>query len=290
MDRKTKTIALLFCLACVLALAYVIIHPQKGDGFAKVSMLNIGQGDSFLIQSANGKQLLIDGGRDEKVLTELAKVLPRGDRSIDVVIATHPDADHIGGLSLVLERYKVGLFLTSEVKTDTKVFRELYVLLDKKNIPSYYVRKGMSLGLDKSHPADFTIVFPDRPTENWQTNPASVVGRLQVGERSVLFTGDSTASVEEYLATVYPALIDVDILKLGHHGSKTSSSEVYLRTTSPALALISAGIGNSYGHPSSEVIDRLDRLRIPYISTQTVGTYTLTTDGQKWYKNNPVNK
>lgn len=286
MDRKLFNISVMFCTAVLLGIFCIINSPKKSDDFAKIYMLNIGQGDSFLIQSANGRQMLIDGGRDSKVLTELAQVMPTGDRSIDVVLATHPDADHIGGLQSVISRYSVGLFLTSQVMTDTKVFTSLFQTLDEKNIPSYYVRHGMNISLDQNEklPTDFKILFPDRSTTDWETNSASVVGRLQIGKRSALFTGDSPIAIEHLLAKSIPKEIDVDILKLGHHGSKTSTSAEFLKATSPALALISAGVNNRYGHPKQEILDRLKSLNIPYVSTQDVGTFTLKTDGMKWYK------
>lgn len=284
MERKTKTILSLFILALVLSGAYLLMRPAKPDELAKVHMLDVGQGDSFLIVSADDTQLLIDAGKDAKVLTELSRVMPRGDRSIDVVIATHPDADHIGGLASVFARYDVGLFLTSQVEADTETFRSLFETIDEKEIPAYYVRTGMNLSLGTAPATDFSILFPDRETIGWETNTASVVGRLQIGERSILFTGDSPESIEAHLVKNDPRAIDVDILKLGHHGSKTSSSEPFLRATTPALALVSAGADNRYGHPAPEVTARLAALKIPSISTIDTGTYTLKTDGVKWFK------
>jgi len=242
-------------------------------------MLNIGQGDSFLIVAADGKKLLIDGGRDTTVLSELSKVMPIGDTTIDVVLATHPDADHIGGLQYVLQRYHVGLFLTSQVTTDTKTFTDLYKELLKEHIPSYYVRHGMVLTLDAVTSTTFTMLFPDRDTSTWKTNEASVVGKLQVGNRSALFTGDSPSSVEHFLVQAEGKELHSDVLKLGHHGSKYSSSTEYLKAVAPALGLISAGIDNHYGHPNTETLGRLNDLNIPWISTQQKNTVDLVTDG-----------
>jgi competence protein ComEC len=268
-----------FVIGC-LVVAAAVLQPSKTDTRGSIAMLNIGQGDSFLITSPTGSQLLIDGGKDATVLSELARVMPAGDRSIDVVIGTHPDADHIGGLAKVLDRYDVGLFLTSGVSGDTDLYKNLLQDVIAKHIPAYFVRKGMTVALDAS--TSFKILFPDRDTTNWETNTASVVGRLQIGNRSALFTGDSPVSIEHYLATTDPKDINVDILKLGHHGSKTSSSEEYLKATSPTLALISAGVNNRYGHPNKEVIDRLKALKIPFVSTQDKGTVVLSADGEKW--------
>lgn len=290
MDRKVFGVGVLFGAVCLLGIVFIVLPKQAISGNAekaRVYMLDIGQGDSFLVVAPNGAKMLIDGGKDAKVLTELSKVLPVGDRYIDVVVATHPDADHIGGLVYVLQKYDVGLFLTSQVDGTTKTFENLFTTLDKKKIPSYYARHGMhvSFDIDTAKPQNhFDILFPDRPTEHWETNSASVVGKLSFGSRTALFTGDSPISVEKYLSQAIPKVLDVDILKLGHHGSKTSTSAEYLRATSPSLALISAGVDNSYGHPHQEVTSRLAAIRIPHVSTQTAGIVTLivSDDGTKW--------
>lgn len=284
MDRKSYTLLLMTLITFGVGLYCILILPKKGDDLATVSMLNVGQGDSFLIQAKNGKQILVDGGRDASVLSELARVMPKGDRTIDVVIATHPDADHIGGLPLVLSRYSVGVFLTANVLTDTEQFRALFSELEKRNIPAYYARRGMKIRLDADPTlaSAFHILFPDRSTVFWETNSASIVGRLQIGNASMLLTGDSPASVEHFLSVADPGSVDVDILKLGHHGSKTSSSAEFLKATSPILGLVSAGVANRYGHPAKEVTDRLKQFAIPFISTQDKGTVTLTTEGVKW--------
>jgi len=284
MDRRSRTLTLMILLTLGLGMACLLSLPKKSEEIAKVHMLNVGQGDSFLIEAKNGRQLLIDGGKDASVLSELSRVMPRGDRSIDVVIATHPDADHIGGLPLVLARYKVGMFLTSEVLSDTEQFKTLNDELLKHKIPSYYVRNGMALALDneESIPSKFTILFPDRPTTQWETNSASVVGRLDMGNASMLLTGDAPSSVENFLLEARSKEINVDILKLGHHGSKTSTSAAFLKATTPTLALVSAGVANSYGHPAKEVLARLKEFNIPFMSTQDKGTVTFTTDGKTW--------
>lgn len=287
MNRKISTILFLLLLIFIFGVVCLLLRSgtTPEEGVAKVHMLNVGQGDAFFIEAANGKQLLIDSGRDATVLTELAKIMPRGDRSIDIVLATHPDADHIGGLPHVLQRYNVGLFLTSDVLTDTKVFTALYALLDEKDIASYYVRQGMTITLEKNTDGPrttFEVLFPDRSTTHWETNSASVIGRLQIGKRTALFTGDAPSSIEHFLSVSIPNNIDVDILKLGHHGSKTSTSIEFLKATSPTLALISAGVDNRYGHPAKETVQHLQVTGVPWISTQDKGTVTLTSDGVKW--------
>ncbi len=283
MTSHHRTLFILFGISAVFIAAILLLRPAKYDGKTHIFMLNIGQGDSFLIEAANGKKIMIDGGRDTTVLSELSKVLPVGDQNIDIMIATHPDADHIGGLQYVLDRYQVGLFLTSDAQTDTKTFTDLYKVLLKEHIPCYYVRHGMVITLDTAPLTTLSILFPDRDTSTWQTNPASVVARLHVGSsdsgRSALFTGDSTSPVEHFLVQAESQSLTSDVLKLGHHGSKFSSSTEYLKAVSPALGLISAGIDNKYGHPNQETLGRLQDLAIPWISTQQKGTVDLTTDG-----------
>lgn len=281
MSRKIFTVTILGSVLGVLVLwFFVSLTRQNREMQASISMLDIGQGDSFLIESPEGKRMLIDGGRDQTVLAELAKRMPMGEKTIDVIIATHPDADHIGGLADVISRYHVGLFLTSDVQSDTQTEVKLLQTIADKKIPAYYVRAGMRVAFDPS--MRFDILFPDRSTTNWETNTASVVGRLQIGTTSALFTGDSPSPVEHFLVQQQPQAIDVDILKLGHHGSKYSTSAEFLKASSPTLALISAGVGNSYGHPASDVLARLRALAIPFVSTQDHGQVVLTTDGTTW--------
>ena len=284
MDRKIKTIRFLFFVVLVLGLVWAATYTPRSDGFAKLFVLDVGQGDSIFIQAANGRQVLIDGGRDEQALVSLSKIMPRNDRHIDVVIATHPDADHIGGFPTILSRYDVGLFLFSAVKSDTDVSSTVTDMVEEKRIPAYSVRSGMQLLLDETLLTSLTFLFPDRPTDTWETNSASVVARLRIGNRSALLTGDAPVSIENYLVEKNPNMIDVDILKLGHHGSKTSSGQRFLERTSPRLAIVSAGANNRYGHPAPEVIDRVKMLGIPIVSTAEEGTITLFSDGEKWFR------
>ena len=196
MSRKSKSLVMLCITIGALGIAVLIRAPKSDAVRAKVAMLNVGQGDSILITAPSGAQMLIDGGRDSKVLSELAKVMPTGDHSIDVVIATHPDADHIGGLPLVVDRYKIGLFLTSQVQGDTDVYRDLMSRLIARHVPAYIAYRGEVVALDST--TTFKVLFPDREVTDWETNTASVVGRLDIGKRSALFTGDSPLSIEHH--------------------------------------------------------------------------------------------
>jgi competence protein ComEC len=259
----------------------LLVHPTNKVTPASVTMFDIGQGDSFVIESQSGERMLIDGGpATGDILEKLTARIPWNDRTIEVVLATHPDADHIAGLTSVLAHYKVGLFLTSEVLSETQTEKQLFQLLLQKHIPAYYVRQGMQLRFDqKMH---FDVLFPDRDTSGWETNTASVVGKLSIDKATVLFTGDSPESVEQYLVQTVPQQLSADLLKLGHHGSKYSSSTEFLKAVAPSLALISAGSGNRYGHPAQETLSRLAALKIPWVSTQDHGTVVFISDGISW--------
>lgn len=269
MNRRLKILTILTISTTLLAAAVYLQHTP-GEGRSELVMLDVGQGDSFLIQTVSGKQILIDGGRRSEALGELAQVLPPGDTTIDVVIATHPDADHIGGLPYIVSKYKISLFLTTQTTTGNEVFKQLQSELFKKNIPSYYVRSGMKIKLDKE--ITFEILFPDRDTTTWETNTASVVGRVVSKNTSALFMGDAPQSIELYLVKKYKEYLNTDILKIGHHGSKTSTAKEFIEAVSPELALISAGKQNQYGHPNQEVLDSLSELKIRWISTAGKGT------------------
>lgn len=286
MNSKTVRIGLLAIVFGMLGIALLTTSATWGKEPAKrmteVYMFDVGQGDSFFIQTSTGKQMLIDAGKDATVLGELSRVMPWNDRSIDIVLATHPDMDHIGGLDEVFKRYKVDMFLTSSVGGETEEYKNLLKIVNEKKIPAYFVEQGVRFDLSSTE--YFMVLFPDRDVKGWETNTGSVVGKFVSGERSILFTGDSPTSIEQYLAKTIPDLLDVDILKLGHHGSRTSTTAALLKVTTPNLALVSAGKNNSYGHPHKEVTDLLQQFAVPIVSTQDQGTVVFETDGVKWYR------
>ncbi len=274
---EKKYIALLVLIIFVVGILFIVFIQPKSN-IMKVVFLDIGQGDSIFIQAPNGTQMLVDGGRGASVLSALGRVMPFGDRSIDVVIGTHPDADHIGGLVDVLENYSVDSFIEPGAQSKSKIYQTLETSIDEKNISHVVGRAGMRIILDKEKNVYFDILYPDRDVNGWETNDASIVGKLVYGETSVMLTGDSPKEKELYLVNKKKEQLDVDILKLGHHGSRTSSSIAYLKAASPALAIISAGLNNSYGHPHKETLNNLESLGIPYFATYEKGTIVCDSD------------
>lgn len=276
MDTATRRIAYAcILLMCTFALVFSCTHSTSRMN-ATISFIDVGQGDSILIQSPSGKQMLMDGGRSKSVLSELENLLPYFDQSIDVVIGTHPDADHIGGLPYVVQEYEIGALFEPGSSSDSKIYTSLEKSVSDKKIPHLYARENMVI--DFGDDSYFVFLFPNQDVHNWETNNSSIVGMYVYKDTSFLLTGDAPIATESYLIKKYPTLT-TDVLKLGHHGSRTSSSEAFLKSLHPGLAIISAGKGNSYGHPHQEVIERLSMLDIPSFSTIDFGTITLNSNG-----------
>lgn len=270
----------LLLIIAFITIPLVMVGFNESNSVLQVSFLDIGQGDAIFIQTPNDIQMLIDGGRDERVLKRLNEIMPLGDNSIDIVLATHPDADHIGGLDDVIRAYDVGMFIEPGVSADTKTYESVFTSVKDEHSQHILGTRGMVITLDPENNITFAILYPYDDVTHWETNDASIVGVLTYGEDSFLLTGDAPIKTEYALDRISPELIDVDVLKLGHHGSRTSSSEEFLRITSPEVAIISAGKDNSYGHPHQEVLSTLKKLSIPYLATADQGTITFTSKGE----------
>jgi competence protein ComEC len=274
--RLRSALSLLVLVSLTLALvSWVILFLNTDRGELRVTMLDVGQGDALFIESPRGTQVLIDGGRGTAVLRELSKVMPFWDRSIDIVVATHPDADHIGGLVDVLERFEVEHILEASVQNDTPVFHAFKTALKDEGSSVVTPSRGTELVLDDS--VVLTLLSREVVAAS-DTNDASIVMRLDYGETSFLFTGDASSEVERELLQFYDAL-DVDVLKVGHHGSDTSTSPEFVSAVSPDIALISVGADNSYGHPKREVLETLTAAGANVLRTDTDGTVQLVSDG-----------
>lgn len=271
----------------VLAVYSLFLSGWGKDGLLKVTFLDVGQGDATFIESPTGMQVLIDGGKGKVVLPALSHEMSFFDRDIDMVVATHPDQDHIGGLVAVLDRYRVHTILMTENKSETPAYEALKDAIQHEGAEVIFARQGQvyDLGTGQAGSSTLTILFPDLDTSALESNTASIVSRLTYGSSEYVFTGDSPQSIEEYLVGLFGTQLQSDVLKLGHHGSRTSSSESFLSTIAPTYALISAGKNNSYGHPHKEVIDLLKSQHIPYKNTADEGSIHSVSDGQSvWFR------
>jgi competence protein ComEC len=285
--RLMVILVLFVCAFAVWFLPYAhstfSIFESKASPYLQVHFLDVGQGDAALIETPSGVQVLIDGGKDATVLRRLSSEMSFFDRTIDVVIGTHPDKDHIGGLIDVLKRYKVLKILTTENKGDTGTAELYNKLKSKEGAEVLIARRGQEIHLDAS--TTLRILFPDSDPTNMESNTSSIVFQLLYGSSTFMFTGDSPKSIEEYLVLVEGESLKSDVLKLGHHGSRTSTSELYLDEVQPKFAIVSAGKDNTYGHPHVEVTDLLFNARVQILETVKEGTITMLSDGKKvWQK------
>lgn len=259
------TLATLLVLSGGLLLIEPLVVPQD-----KVVFLDVGQGDSILFQKGT-QQVLIDGGPGSLVLSRLGEELPWFDKKVEVVIATHPDKDHLEGLLQVVRRYDVSLVLLPAVPHTSALqeswLRELEHMMRDTKGQVRLVQRGQHLVLGS---LDFEMLSP------WpeliqglggKTNNGSVIARADYDDLSVLLTADAEEIVERQLVQRETSgKLKTDILKVGHHGSKTSTSEALLQAVSPKMAVISVGAKNTYGHPTQQILDRL------------AGVFTLRTD------------
>ena len=261
-------------------LVWFTVYERQPSDILTVYFLDVGQGDAIFIDSPQHGRALIDGGANRKVLSELGNILPFADKRIDVMVETHPDKDHIGGLPEIVSRYKVGMFLEPGVESDNTIDDELKRRVKDKNIPKLFARRGMVLNFSDGVKLQILFPLPDQDVSNWETNRASIVAKLVYGNKSFLMTGDSPIQIEEALLSLNPEILDSDVLKAGHHGSKTSTSLKYARAVSPDYAVISAGKDNTYGHPHQEVLDILEKVGAKIVSTADSGTIKFETNGK----------
>ncbi len=271
-------VAALFVLAAGAAFIWLAVSHADRQGHLTVSFLDVGQGDAIFIDAPSGRQVLVDGGPDRSVLRELSKVMPWWDRSIDVVIATHPDADHISGLVDVLQRYRVHYIFQPGVEKNTGPAESMLLSVAKEGAHEIIARRGQIIDLGEG--AYIEILFPDRDVSNVETNTASIVARLVYGDTAFMLTGDSPIAIEKYLVQLDGKALASNFLKAGHHGSRTSSSALFVGFVSPEYAVFSRGCDNSYGHPHEEVVELFKRFEIQTHDTCEEGTVTLVSDGQ----------
>jgi competence protein ComEC len=285
-DTLVKFRALVLFVSAVLAAAVWVLPglaaSKDESPYLQVHFLDVGQGDAIFIETPSGKQVLVDGGRDNSVLGELTSVMGFFDRDIDMVVGTHPDLDHIGGLIDVLKRYRVTRILTSENKGESSAAALYERLKQKEGAEIVYSRRGQEVALDAS--TTLRVLFPESDPSEMESNMSSIVFQLQYGTSTFLLTGDSPKSIEEYLVLVEGENLKSDVLKVGHHGSRTSTSELFLDEVAPGYAVISAGKDNSYGHPHVEVTDLLFNKRVEMFETAKEGTITLLSDGTRVWK------
>ena len=237
-----------------------------------MNFIDVGQGDSEFIELPNGETLLIDAGTNETGADVVNYIESLGYSSIDYVVGTHPHEDHIGGLDDVIRTFDVESVYMPKVTADTKTFEDVLDAVDEKGLTINTAKAGVTLvdgdGLSVKMLAPVLDEYDN-------TNDYSAVIRIVYDDTSFIFMGDA----EQYAEDLITGDVDSDVLKVGHHGSSTSTGEAFLERVSPSYAVISCGLGNSYGHPHTETIEKLGG--IPVFRTDEMGTIVATSDGSE---------
>lgn len=272
-----------FIIVALLLVANLLIWQNvsfaEKENALTVAFLDVGQGDSIYIEGLNGEQILIDGGPNGNVLSELGKVMPFGDRTIDLLIITNPDQDHYGGFLDILKSYDISYVIEPGTRTPNKTYQEFKRMVKEEGAEEMIARRGMNVPLGNG--ALLKIIFPDRDVSNMSRNDGSIMARLEYGSTSVMFTGDTTKIIEEYMVNHYPEDLPSDILKVAHHGSKTSTSRNFVEMVAPSYAVISDGKNNRYGHPHEATLKTLSEFGVKTFRTDTLGAIILRLNGRE---------
>jgi competence protein ComEC len=274
---------ILFWILLVVGFTAVFLFSQEffRDHNAKVVFLNVGQGDAILILTPNGRKVLVDSGKYGDISMKVSKYLAMSDRSLDLVIATHPDIDHIAGFNELLDEYEIKQFVHSGLLAGAPVYRNIAKKVRKYHIPAHNAVAGEKIFLDKDMYLEVLSPYEGQKIE--EPNDYSVVVRLVYRDNAILLTGDASKEVEQNLLKMYgEGRLSAEVLKLGHHGSKTSSDEKFISAVHPQYGIISAGCNNKYGHPHVSVLRALDEQGIEEVNTCEHGDIVFIFDGKKW--------
>lgn len=262
--------------AAVVALGWNALVPH-GTAVLTLTALDVGQGDALLIQTPSGFQALIDGGPDGAVLRELGRVLGPGDRSIDLVVLTHPQADHVAGLVKTLQRYRVGSVVFGPGRSSAGAAQAWLQAMRAEGADVRRLTAPATIALGD---AQLEVLWPPPGAGGENLNRASLVLRLRYEGVTMLLTGDIEAETEGDLVA---SKLDLraDVLKVAHHGSRTSTTQPWLDAVRPDVAVISVGEGNRFGHPAPEVVERLEASGARVYRTDANGRITIATDGER---------
>ncbi|MFH1509792.1 MAG: MBL fold metallo-hydrolase [Candidatus Nealsonbacteria bacterium] len=283
MKNKKITLSILSFLIVLTIIFGLIFFNLKNDNYLELTFFDVGQGDSTFIETSHGYQILIDGGPDSSVLEKLEKEMFSLDRTIDLIILSHPEHDHIAGLIEVLKRYEVGHILWNGVDRDSSELVEWNNLLEEKGTKVFIAKGDFKIYFGESE--FLKVIYPFKSLEGELVegaNETSIVFKLVFGETSFLFTGDISKEVEKDILDK-EIDVDADVLKIAHHGSKYSTSEEFLISASPNSVVIFSGRDNSYGHPHPEVLELLNKYGINIFRTDLNGDIKLISDKNKVY-------
>lgn len=291
-SRKNSIIWIVIALVCFNLLAWNLVFNGSPPRSLKVVFFDVGQGSAVFIETSQHTQILVDGGPSSKIIEKLGRTLPFFDRSIDLIVSTHPDFDHLAGLVEVLKSYQVEAVGWTGVKGRTAEFEEFMAKTNQEGAEKIILKRGEIIRVGRDLKIEVLAPlenFAGREVKDYNTS--SLVFKVSYGKTDFLLTGDAPVSVEKELiekmsrpsgASESKNDLDIEILQVGHHGSKSSTSEVWLEATSPEIAVIQVGQNNRYGHPNPEVLKRLENYGINVLRTDKDGDIEIISDGMEY--------
>ncbi|MCC0781546.1 MBL fold metallo-hydrolase [Clostridioides sp. ES-S-0108-01] len=240
-----------------------------------VHMIDVGQGDSILVQTPTNKNILIDGGDEDSENIIISYLRQKRIKTIDIIIATHPDSDHIGSLDNVIKKFNVNSVYMPEQSTDSESYQNLINSCTDKDLSIQYLYKDDVLNIDSN--INIYVLSPSYIQE--EPNLNSIVFKLTFNDNSFLFMGDAEEQNEKEILRSFE-LNNINFIKIGHHGSNSSSSLEFIKKISPDIAAISCGYKNQYGHPHREVINNLKQNHVSIYRTDRIGDIVFYSDGE----------
>lgn len=281
MDKKKKIISSIIGIIIVIIGGYFGIDltqnsKSPNDEKLMISYMDVGQGDAAYI-NVNGNDILIDAGPRSNSKELLEQLKAKNIDDFELVIATHPHEDHIGGMVDVFKEYKVENFYSPKVTHTTKTYENLVKAVKDEGLKINELKDGMVIDLGDG--ANFEVFTPQNSNYE-ELNDYSPIMKLNFGETSYLFTGDAEKIAENEALTKYKDSLDSDVIKFGHHGSSSSSSPAFIEAVSPKYGIISCAKDNKYGHPHRETLDIIKKYNIKTFRTDIDGEIILTSDGK----------
>lgn len=282
MKRVLPIIILAVLLGVIVSVTFSpeLKTPALEAGQLRVHVLDVGQGDCILVQTADGRNVLIDGGDRDAAEAVTDYLLKNGVHRIDLLMITHPHSDHIGGLPEILEKFGVSGVVDAGLPHGSQTYGRVLSTIESRRILYKKAVKGLKVGVG----GDLTlgILWPPKDYAVYgdvMLNNGSVVARIQFGDVSFLFAGDIERESEGLLLASGQGL-ESTVLKVAHHGSDSSTTNEFLQVVKPVYAIISVGVDNEYGHPAESILRRLNAAGAKVLRTDEQGTVVLTTDGR----------
>lgn len=258
----------------ILIIISLLIGCDK-KSLLSIHMIDVGQGDSILVQTPTNKNILIDGGDEDSENIIISYLRQKRIKTIDIIIATHPDSDHIGSLDNIIKKFNVNSIYMPEQSTDSKAYQNLINSCMDKNLSIQHLYKNDVLNIDNN--INIYVLSPSYIQE--ESNLNSIVFKLTFNDNSFLFMGDAEEENEKEILHSFK-LNNINFIKIGHHGSNSSSSLEFIKKISPDIAAISCGYKNQYGHPHREVINNLKQNHVSIYRTDRIGDIVFYSDGE----------